>query len=95
MYIMELGLCSKHQELTIGGYFRQFWKDPRLAIDLGDEDEHTETMKFRDMFEDRKIWIPDSFIPGDKYGFLAQKDSAGARSFMKVQSCGGVLASMK
>ena len=35
IYINDLGLCSKHQELTIGGYFRQRWNDPRLAIDLG------------------------------------------------------------
>ena len=35
MYIMELGLCSKHQELTVGAYLRQFWNDPRLAIDVG------------------------------------------------------------
>ena len=22
LYVMELGLCSKHQEVTLGGYFR-------------------------------------------------------------------------
>ena len=32
MYIMELGLCTKHQELTIQGFFRQFWTDRRLEV---------------------------------------------------------------
>jgi hypothetical protein len=37
MYIMELEVCDKHQALVAGGYFRQFWNDPRLAYDFGDQ----------------------------------------------------------
>ena len=101
---MELGLDSQHQEFTYGGYIRQFWNDPRLAIDL-DADESSDsdgkqkgkvTMKFRDIYQHRKIWIPDTFIPGDKYGFFAEvPEGFGARSFVKVKNCGGVATSMK
>ncbi len=53
-------------------------------------------LSFRDMFEDRKIWVPDTFLPGDTEGFLNDvQASTGGRSFSKVQCCGGVLASMK
>ncbi len=37
LYIMELGVCPEQQELTVGGYFRQSWNDPRLKYDFGDE----------------------------------------------------------
>ncbi len=39
LYIMELGLCPEKQELTVGGYFRQGWNDPRLKYDFGNETE--------------------------------------------------------
>ena len=31
--ILDLDLCFTKQNLVIGGYLRQFWIDPRLAID--------------------------------------------------------------
>ena len=36
LYVMELGVCARNQELTVGGYFRQSWNDPRLAYNFGD-----------------------------------------------------------
>ena len=48
------------------------------------------------MFLDRKIWVPDTFIPSDRKGFLSPTPpETGGRSFAKVQCCGGVKASMK
>jgi len=115
MHIMELNLCKHHQELTVGGYFRQKWNDPRLAYDFGDDSngESRITMKyykiilsgkviiishprFRDMFEDRQIWIPDTFLVEDREGFVHKAGpETGARSFSQVKCCGGVLASFK
>ena len=36
MYVMELHLCEKMQQLVVGGYFRQSWNDPRLKYDFGE-----------------------------------------------------------
>ncbi len=48
------------------------------------------------MFSDRKIWIPDTFVVGDKYGWLANTlAETGGRSFSRVKCCGDVLASTK
>ena len=49
MYIMELGLCPKHQELTVMGFFRQFWTDRRLEVpaQLRPEGDKKITMQFR------------------------------------------------
>jgi len=48
------------------------------------------------MFEDRQIWMPDTFIPGDKEGFLSKiEPQTGGKSFARVKCCGGVLASFK
>jgi len=34
--VIELSLCERRQELTVGGYFWQRWNDPRLAYDFGE-----------------------------------------------------------
>lgn len=94
MHINDLSLCSKHQELTFGGYFRQFWRDPRLALESTD-DKHRLTLRFRDMFKDRKVWVPDTFIIGDRHGFLNKGEASGSTSGMKVMACGKVTSSMR
>ncbi len=90
MYINDLGLCKKYQELSVGGYFRQRWNDPRLAIDLGETG--ITTMMSTNVFENRRIWIPDTFSPADRLGFSREKFG---HSFFRVKCCGGVLLSVK
>ena len=46
------------------------------------------------MFEDRKIWIPDTFVYNSKGSFVHETPaSTGGRSFLRVQNDGSVLAS--
>lgn len=48
------------------------------------------------MFADRRIWIPDTFVVGDKDSWIAQTPAeTGGRSFSRVKCCGQVLASTK
>ncbi len=55
-----------------------------------------EVLSFRDMFSDRKIWVPDTFVVGDKEGWVSQTPAeTGGRSFSRVKCCGDVLASIK
>jgi hypothetical protein len=43
---------------------------------------------FRDMFYNRKIWMPDTFVTGDKEGFLSKTEpETGGRSFARVKCC--------
>ena len=52
MYITEVEFDPKKQRFTLGGYFRQFWNDPRLAVD---KKSQTVVLYYRDMYKDRQV----------------------------------------
>merc|ERR1711860_389929 len=95
MYINRVSLCSHRQIMKIGGYFRQFWHDPRLDHqhhDSSEEDEdhdhsngHDEhgkvLVRYRDMFDKRTdIWVPDTFLVGGEGHILGENAEGTVRS---------------
>ncbi|TRY67589.1 hypothetical protein TCAL_03467 [Tigriopus californicus] len=95
MYIQELSICPHHQQMVMGGYFRQFWVDPRLAMtEVEDKDETILTLG--DMFVDTPIWIPDTFVVNSKNGLLSEDaPETKGRSFLRVKADGSVLGSTR
>ncbi|TRY67073.1 hypothetical protein TCAL_03450 [Tigriopus californicus] len=95
MYIQELSICSYRQQLIVGGYFRQFWVDPRLAMtEVEDKDETILTLG--DMFVDTPIWIPDTFVVNSKNGLVSDDaPETKGRSFLRVKADGSVLGSTR
>ena len=98
VYFGELGFCSKMQTFYVGGYLRQFWNDPRLASLAAQVDSPAETtvIQERDMFKNRRVWIPDTFLVGSKTALSPDFDpDTGSRSFLRVKANGDVLSSVR
>jgi hypothetical protein len=93
VYVTELGLCSHSQSLTVGGYLRQSWTDPRLVVDGLPSD--TIIYQSKDMFTDIRTWIPDTFIIENTKGFLREPNTGSGRSFLRLHADGSILSSMQ
>lgn len=93
-YITELSFCEKYQTLIVSGYLRQFWTDPRLTMD--DKSPQKIIYQFPDMFHDRKIWIPDTFVVESAKGFLRSATAGeNGRTFLRLHSDGFVKSSIQ
>ena len=61
-----------------------------------DSPESTTILQERDMFKDRKVWIPDTFLVGSKSALSPEFDpDTGSRSFLRVRASGDILASVR
>lgn len=93
-YITELSFCDKYQSLMVSGYLRQFWTDPRLVTDS--KSPRKMIYQFPDMFRDRKIWVPDTFVVESAKGFLREASGGeNGRTFLRMHSDGYVKSSMQ
>lgn len=90
-YITEINICEKSQQMTVSGYFRQFWTDPRLAVSTNAGREII--YQPSDMFHDRKIWVPDTFVVEASKPILQEGDAG--RTFLRLHNDGYIKTSMR
>ena len=72
-------------------YFRQFWQDPELAFDRKPGSD--KIVLSGSSVDDRKFWIPDTFIVNTKEGFLF--DLTMKNVFLRILHTGDVLLSQR
>lgn len=69
-------------------YFRQFWKDPRLAFQRSGID----ALSFGHEFS-KSIWLPDTFFVNEKQGFA--HSITAKNEFIKIRNTGDVIRSVR
>ena len=67
IYVLSVSSLSEiDMDFTLDMYFRQFWKDPRLAFN--NESTGTEKIEVDHDFAER-VWNPDTFFPSEKKAY--------------------------
>ena len=67
LYVLSIGdLSEKFMDFTFDMYFRQFWKDPRLAFERqADLDKLVVGAEYIKL-----IWVPDTFFVNEKVAYF-------------------------
>ena len=81
MMVLELPkVDDKKFEFHIDMYFRQFWKDPRLAFSGGN------VKNIKNAGLKRRVWLPDPFFVNQKEGIVL--DNPSDNTIFKIESNG-------
>ena len=86
--LFEPSLFSPMQDFTYDFYFRQYWKDPRLAF-IGD---NIDAISLSDDFSSQ-IWLPDTFFPNEKDS--KSHEETTANEMIRLSSDGSVMRSVR
>jgi gamma-aminobutyric acid receptor subunit beta len=90
MYVISFSSISdSDMDFTVDMYFRQFWKDSRLAFQ---KSPGFESIRLGHEFG-KMIWLPDTFFVNEKESFL--HDVTLKNEFVKVDHTGEVVRSVR
>lgn len=78
-----------YQDFTIDFYFRQMWKDPRLAFQ---GTKGIETLCVSSQFL-KSIWVPDTFFVNEKTSYF--HTATTSNEFLRISRDGDILRSMR
>ncbi|XP_037071347.1 gamma-aminobutyric acid receptor subunit beta-like [Pollicipes pollicipes] len=89
LHVTSIGSVSEvNMDFTIDFFFRQFWRDSRMAF-VGDGiDALTIGSDFI-----KNIWVPDTYFPNEKTSYYHQ--ATASNEFLRVQPTGDVLRSIR
>ena len=90
LYILSIGdLSEKFMDFTFDMYFRQFWKDPRLAFDKRPNlDKLVVGAEYIKL-----IWVPDTFFVNEKVALFHQATTEN--KFLRIMHTGYILRSIR
>lgn len=90
MYVISISsLSDVDMEFTMDIYFRQFWRDSRLAFD---KKAGFEMIKLGHEFG-KMIWVPDTFFVNEKESFIHTVTTKN--EFIKVEHSGDIKRSVR
>lgn len=90
MYVISISsLSDVDMDFTMDIYFRQFWKDSRLAFT---KKPGLETIKLGHEFG-KMIWVPDTFFVNEKESFIHTVTTKN--EFVRVDHTGEVKRSVR
>ena len=82
-------LSEKFMDFTFDMYFRQFWKDPRLAFDKRPNlDKLVVGAEYIKL-----IWVPDTFFVNEKVALFHQATTEN--QFLRIMHTGDILRSIR
>jgi hypothetical protein len=102
MQLMIFLLFADKQDFTLDFYFRQYWKDPRLAFDgiLKRKEEQNPDIKFPPLDiltvgaeYIQKIWVPDTFFVNEKASYW--HTATTSNEFLRIFKDGNVFRSIR
>jgi gamma-aminobutyric acid receptor subunit beta len=90
LYVISVSsLSDVDMDFTMDIYFRQFWKDSRLAFE---KKPGFETIKLGHEFG-KMIWVPDTFFVNEKESFIHTVTTKN--EFIRVEHTGEVKRSVR
>ncbi|GAB6033168.1 hypothetical protein CHUAL_012774 [Chamberlinius hualienensis] len=90
MYILSISSVSEIQmDFTMDFYFRQFWKDERLAYGFA---HGIESLSVGAELTE-KIWVPDTFFVNEKSAYFHMATTSN--SFLRIFPTGEILRSIR
>jgi glycine receptor alpha-3 len=90
MFVISISSVSEvKMDFTTDFYFRQAWKDPRLAFVPSDGVDNL--VVGAEVAE--KIWVPDTFFANEKQAYF--HTATTANTFLRIGSKGEVLRSIR
>lgn len=79
----------KTQDFTLDFYFRQFWRDPRLAFR---QRPGVETLSVGSEFI-KNIWVPDTFFVNEKQSYF--HIATTSNEFIRIHHSGSITRSIR
>ncbi|XP_043461066.1 gamma-aminobutyric acid receptor subunit beta isoform X2 [Leptopilina heterotoma] len=90
MYVLSISSVSEVlMDFTLDFYFRQFWKDPRLAFK---KRTGVETLSVGSEFI-KNIWVPDTFFVNEKQSYF--HIATTSNEFLRIQHTGSITRSIR
>ncbi|XP_020711021.1 gamma-aminobutyric acid receptor subunit beta isoform X7 [Athalia rosae] len=90
MYVLSISSVSEVlMDFTLDFYFRQFWKDPRLAFNKWEE---VETLSVGSEFI-KNIWVPDTFFVNEKQSYF--HIATTSNEFIRIHYSGSITRSIR
>ncbi|XP_032690491.1 gamma-aminobutyric acid receptor subunit beta isoform X9 [Odontomachus brunneus] len=90
MYVLSISSVSEVlMDFTLDFYFRQFWKDPRLAFK---QRTGVETLSVGSEFI-KNIWVPDTFFVNEKQSYF--HIATTSNEFIRIHHSGSITRSIR
>ncbi|XP_043245690.1 gamma-aminobutyric acid receptor subunit beta-like isoform X1 [Amphibalanus amphitrite] len=90
MHVVSISSLSEvKMDFTIDFFFRQFWRDPRMAYD---GDLGIETLTIGTEFI-KNIWVPDTYFPNEKTSYY--HEATASNEFLRIRPTGDILRSIR